>query len=130
MLTIITLIEEDSRPIDKVAWAQPVEKFTVATLIRWVRTYKEEGPQGLESYARAKEGDRRKGRKIARKVLDEVIRIKKEKPQSGLMYNPMENHETIRNQEFSLTLERLDDGKHEIGFASFKLDLEHEEMEL
>mgnify|MGYP001627475163 CR=1 FL=1 len=59
---------------------------TVATLIRWVRTYKEEGPQGLESYARAKEGDKRKGRKIARKVLDEVIRIKTEKPQSGLMY--------------------------------------------
>jgi transposase InsO family protein/transposase-like protein len=59
---------------------------TVGTLIRWVRTYQEEGPQGLEGYARAKKDDKRKGRKIAKQVLDEVVRIKTEKPQSGLMY--------------------------------------------
>jgi putative transposase len=56
------------------------------TLINWVKRYRETGPQSLEKYADAKSDDKRKGRKISQRVLDEVIKIKTADPRSGLKY--------------------------------------------
>lgn len=57
-----------------------------STLIGWLKKYKEQGPKGLDGYAPAKSDDKRKGRKISEKVIEEIIKIKKSDPSSGLKY--------------------------------------------
>ncbi len=60
--------------------------ITPGTLIAWLKKYREHGPKGLEGYAPAKDGDKRKGRKISQQVVDEILRIKSSAPKSGLKY--------------------------------------------
>ena len=60
--------------------------ITPGTLIAWLKKYREHGPKGLEKYAPAKDGDKRKGRKISQQVVDEILRIKSGAPKSGLKY--------------------------------------------
>lgn len=60
--------------------------LSVSTLIEWVKKYNENGPKGLEGYAPAKADDKRKGRKISQRVVEEIIRIKEADSKSGLMY--------------------------------------------
>lgn len=62
-------------------WGVPIQTFA-----GWLSRYREEGPKGLESYAQPKADDRRKGRKISEKVIEEIIKLKQSDPQSGLKY--------------------------------------------
>lgn len=57
-----------------------------STLCGWLQKYDEKGAKGLETYAPAKENDKRKGRKISQAVIEEIIRIKQADPKSGLKY--------------------------------------------
>lgn len=57
-----------------------------STLCGWLQKYDEKGQKGLETYAPAKEDDKRKGRKISQAVIEEIIKIKQADPKSGLKY--------------------------------------------
>lgn len=63
-----------------------VWKISPSSLGHWLKRYEAEGAKGLESYAPSKEDDKRKGRKISEKVLDEVIKLKQSEPHAGLKY--------------------------------------------
>lgn len=57
-----------------------------STLCGWLKKYEDNGPRGLETYAPAKVGDKRKGRKISQTVIEEIIKLKESDPKSGLKY--------------------------------------------
>lgn len=57
-----------------------------STLANWLKKYEANGANGLVGYAKPKADDKRKGRKISEKVLDEIIKLKRSEPSSGLKY--------------------------------------------
>lgn len=63
-----------------------VWKISPGTLNKWLKKYEADGAKGLETYAPAKEDDKRKGRKISEKVLDEIVKLKQSEPRAGLKY--------------------------------------------